>query len=91
MLYFHQVLLIACFNYFYLQISYFTFSNTLIDRETINLTPTPCGFDPYLPMYYAKPCTYGITIDGHKDLIKFLIKEKKKCGTQGEKVNGPRL
>ena len=42
----------------------------LIDRETINLTPPPCGFDPYLLSYYAMLCTCDITIEGRKVPIK---------------------
>ena len=46
------------------------FSNTLIDRETINSTLTACTFDPYLPTYYAMQCTCGTTIEGRKVPIK---------------------
>ena len=53
------------------------FSNTLIHRETINLTPTPCVFDPYLLTYYTMPYTCDITIEGRKVPIKHNIKEIK--------------
>ena len=71
MLSFHEVFLIACFSYFYHQTSYFTFLNALIDRETINLTSTPYGFDPYLPSYLATLCTCDITIEGRKVPINY--------------------
>ena len=42
------------FNYFYEfkhQTPFYMFLSSLIDWEAIDLTPTPCGFDPYLPSY----------------------------------------
>ena len=51
-------------------------SNILIDRETIDLIPTPCAFEPYLSSYYATLWTCGITIEGHKVPIKDLLAYK---------------